>query len=98
MVKKVSKVFHLFPLNLACFAPWRESIPHVREIQITGSVAQAAHTLNYSNTKITRGFFVYFALLYVIVSPACANFYAAIAVSFSVLAWRAANSAVMILR
>ena len=43
-------------------------------------------------------YFVPFALLYVIVSSAWANFYAAIAVSFSVLAWRAANSAVMILR
>ena len=42
--------------------------------QITGSVAQAAQTLNYSNTKITRGFFVYFALLSMIIPAACANF------------------------
>ena len=43
-------------------------------------------------------FFAPFALLYEKCSSGCANFYAAIAVSFSVLAWRAANSAVIILR
>jgi hypothetical protein len=33
-VKKFSKIIHLFPPNLACFAPWRESIPRVRVCQI----------------------------------------------------------------
>ena len=32
--EKFSKIIHFFPPNLACFAPWRESIPHVRVFRI----------------------------------------------------------------
>jgi hypothetical protein len=42
--EKFTKIIHLFPPNLACFAPWRESIPRVRVFQITGKFAQAAQT------------------------------------------------------
>jgi hypothetical protein len=45
------KIIHLFPPNLACFAPWRESNPRVRLFQITGIFASAAQIFNYSSTR-----------------------------------------------
>jgi hypothetical protein len=51
MVKIVCKIINLSLPNLACFAPWRESIPRVRVFQITGKFAQAAKIFNYSSTK-----------------------------------------------
>ena len=61
-VKKFSKIIHLFPPNLACFAPlrlnsghaWRESIPRVRVFQVTGKFERAAQILQYSSTKSTK--------------------------------------------
>ena len=49
--EKFSKIIHLFPPNLACFAPWRESIPRVRVFQITGKFARAAQTFKHSSTR-----------------------------------------------
>ena len=48
MVKKLSKIIYLFPPNLACFAPWRESIPCVR-VPDTGKFARAAQTFKHSS-------------------------------------------------
>ena len=44
-----SKIIHLFPPNLACFAPWRESIPCSRIFQIPESLRQPRKLS--SNTK-----------------------------------------------
>jgi hypothetical protein len=60
--EKFSKIIHLLPPNLACFAPWRESIPRVRVFQITGEFAQAAQTSSYSNTKGSNTFILTFVL------------------------------------
>ena len=49
--EKFSKIIYLFPPNLACFAPWRESIPRVRVFQITGKFARAAQTVSHSNPE-----------------------------------------------
>jgi hypothetical protein len=42
--EKFSKIIHLFPPNLARFAPWQESIPRLRVFQITEKFARAAQT------------------------------------------------------
>ena len=78
-MNKFFKIIHLFPPNLASFAPLRESIP-CSSIPVTGKFAQVAQTVKDSSTKDTKGSkikvpnFVIFVLLFEIICAACANF------------------------
>ena len=46
-VKQFFKIIHIFPLNLACFAAWRESIP-VFEYSDSRKFARAVQTFKHS--------------------------------------------------
>jgi hypothetical protein len=88
-VKNLLQIIHLFPPNLACFAPWRESIPCVRIFQIPESLRQP-RKLSDSNTKSTKEENIFFKIRYPLHYPIFV-FFATFVVLKSFVEWTMFN-------
>jgi len=56
MVKIVCKIINLSLPNLACFAPWRESIPAFEYFRLPENLRELRKIFNYCNTEFAEDF------------------------------------------